>query len=166
MTRPPNPAPASRQSRRLDRSARVGQALCAVWLATLAASATAADSHKHAWTQAAVSSGLHSLNHAATVLYRPAAAVPPGALITAVYADRDYFGQADVQTSLCWNGRERCVDITGRSINTRVFKGLDARQPMYLVHRARAWHGSHRPLFVRGTVTVWYQLEGAPKARP
>jgi len=120
---------------------------------------------KQAWTQALASAGLHSLEHAATVAYRPAAgSVPAGSVITQVYADRDYAGQADVQTSLCWNGIERCVDIVGRSINSRAFDGLDAGQPMYLVHRVRAWRGSRPPLYVKGNVTVWYRSPpaGAP----
>ena len=111
---------------------------------------------KLAWTQAGVSSGLHSLNHAATVRYSPSD-VPAGSVIAQVYADRDYIGQADVQTSLCWNGTQHCVDIVGRSINSRAFNGLDASQPMYLVHRARHWRGSRPPLYIRGNVTVWYQ---------
>jgi len=127
----------------------------AVLLASCAAQAWA-QTGKHAWTQAAVSGGLHSLNHAATVAYQPTAHVPAGAVITQVYADRDYVGQADVQTSLCWNGTKHCVDIVGRSINTSAFNGLDAGQPMYLVHRARGWRGSRPPVYVKGNVTVWY----------
>lgn len=116
-----------------------------------------AQAGKQAWTKARVSSGLHSLDHAATVTYRPATAVPTGSVITQVYADRDYAGQADVQTSLCWGGTQRCVDIVGRSVNTRAFNGLDAAQPMFLVHRARAWRGSPKPLYVKGNVTVWFE---------
>lgn len=117
---------------------------------------------KQSWTQARVSSGLHSLNHAATVIHPPApGSVPPGALITQVYANRDYAGQADVQTSLCWNGTERCIDITGRSVNSRAFQGLAADQPMYLVHRVRNWRDSPRPLYIRGNVTVWHGLPEA-----
>ena len=116
---------------------------------------------KQAWTQAAVSQGLHSLEQASTATYRPITAPPPGAVITQVYANRDYFGQADIQTSLCWGGLQRCVDIIGRSINSRAFNGLDARQPMYLVHRARAWRDSRPPVYVKGNVTVWYTTPSA-----
>lgn len=136
-------------------------AVCAMAVLALAASIllpthTQAQTGKQAWTQAGVSPGLHSLGQAVSVTYRPASAVPPGSVISAVYADRDYFGQADVQTSLCWGGQQHCVDIVGRSLNSRAFQGLDARQPMLLVHRVRAWNGSHRPLYIKGNVTVWY----------
>ena len=114
---------------------------------------------KRAWTRADVSSGLHSLDQAATVAYQSATKLPAGAVITRVYADRAYAGQADVQTSLCWNGTQRCIDIVGRSINTRAFNGLDASQPMYLGHRARSWRGSRPPLYIKGNVTVWYEAQ-------
>lgn len=142
-----NPRPA--------RCSRLSLALSAA--ALLLAGPTAwAEGDKHAWTQAGVSSGLHSLDHAVTITYQPATAIPPGSVITRVHANRAYAGQADVQTSLCWNGLERCVDMIGRSINTRSFNGLDAGQPLYLVHRARNWRGSRGPLYVKGNVTVWY----------
>ncbi len=132
---------------------------CAVVFAAAAGAPAAAQNAagKQAWTQASTSTGLHSLEQAATVAYRPKPnAVPPGSVITQVYADRDYAGQAAVQTSVCWNGTGRCVDIVGRSINSRAFNGLDATQPMYLVHRVRAWHGSRPPLYIKGNITVWY----------
>lgn len=133
-----------------------GMALAASALLLAGAQAWSQGSGKRAWTQAGVSGGLHSFDHAATVAYQPARAVPPGSVITRVYADRDYAGQANVQTSLCWNGLGTCVDIVGRSINTKAFNGLDATRPMYLVHRARAWGGGRPPVYVKGNVTVWY----------
>lgn len=112
---------------------------------------------KQAWTHARVSPGLHSLNQAGTVIYQPAPhTVPPGSIITAVYADRDYAGQADVQTSLCWNGVDRCIDVPRRFVNTRAFNGLDASRPMYLVHHVRGWRGGRPPLYIKGNVSVWY----------
>jgi len=118
---------------------------------------------KQNWTQTRSSTGLHSLDQAATAIYQPAPnAVPPGALITRVHARRDYVGQADVQTSLCWNGIDRCIDLIGRSLDAHAFNGLAADRPMYLVHRVRAWRGSSPPLYVKGTVNVWY---GLPEAR-
>jgi len=117
----------------------------------------------HAWTQSRVSTGLHSLQQVATVSYQPTPSlVPPGSVITHAYAHRDYAGQADVHTSLCWNGTERCIDITGRSINTHAFNGLDAGQPMLLVHRVTAWRGSKPPLFIKGSVNVSYGPPGQP----
>lgn len=133
-------------------------ALCMAVVGSFVA-ATAHAEDKRAWTQAGVSSGMHSLDQAATVTYKASVAVPPGATITRVYADRDYAGQAHVQTSLCWNGVSRCVDIVGRGLTTAAFKGLDATQPMYLVHRARSWRGTRPPLYVKGNVTVWYEVK-------
>lgn len=119
---------------------------------------------KQAWTHAGTSTGLHGLHQPATVTYRPThTTVPAGSVITQVYADREYAGQADVHTSLCWNGLARCIDLVGRSINTRAFNGLDADKPMMLVHRVTAWRGSRPPLYVKGNVTVWY---GAPAGTP
>lgn len=116
-----------------------------------------------AWTQSRVSAGLHSLQQVATVSYQPKPSlVPPGSVITHAYAHRDYVGQADVQTSLCWNGTEHCIDITGRSINTQAFNGLDAGQPMFLVHRVTAWRDSKPPLFIKGSVNVSYGPPGQP----
>lgn len=112
---------------------------------------------KLAWTKAEVSSGLHSLDYDVTVSYRPTTALPPDAVITRVLADRNFAGDADIHTSVCWNGVEQCVDITGRSVNTKAFKGLDASKPIYLVHRAQSWRGSRPPIFVKGNVTVWYE---------
>lgn len=111
---------------------------------------------KQAWTQAAVSPGLHSLGHPATAVYRPSSSLPANAVITQVVADRSYHGNADIETAVCWNGLQTCVTLTGRSVNTKAFAGLDANKPVYLVHRARAWRGTVPPVFVQGNVTVWY----------
>lgn len=112
---------------------------------------------KLAWTKAGTSGELHSLGRDVAVSYRPSGAMPPTALITRVLADRQFTGNADVQTSVCWNGVERCVDITGRSVSTHAFNGLDASRPIFLVHRVRSWRSSRPPIFVKGNVTVWYE---------
>lgn len=113
---------------------------------------------KQAWTRIGISTGLNRPGQSVVVPYvPPRKQIPAAAVITRVYADRDYAGQADVQTSLCWNGTERCIDLVGRSITTQAFSGLDAGAPVYLVHRVIAWRGSRPPLFVKGNVTVWYE---------
>ena len=120
-------------------------------------SAPAAATGKQAWTRDRISPGLHSVDRAVTVSYEPAKrAVPAGALITRVTAHRDYAGHANVQTSLCWEGEVRCVDMVGRSVSTEIFNGLDAVRPLYLVHRVHHWGASRPPLYIKGTVTVWY----------
>lgn len=143
-------------------SRRPAKAAAPAWLALATAVVVLhgtqawAQQGKQAWTATAVSSGLHSVGQPATVAYEPGPNVAAGSVITKIYADRDYVGAAHVQSSLCWGGTRHCVDIVGRSINTPAFNGLEARGPIYLVHRVRAWHGSHQPLYIKGNVTVWY----------
>lgn len=140
--------------------------LLAAGLLLAAGPAGAQGGGKQAWTHARTSTGLHSLEQSARVLYQAApGSIPAGAEITQVHAQRDYAGQADVHTSLCWKGIERCVDVTGRTLNTHAFDGLDANQPMYLVHRVTAWHGSRPPVHIKGNVTVWYAMPAAAGAR-
>ena len=112
---------------------------------------------KRAWTKAEVSSGLHSLGQEVVVRHSPPATLPSGALITRVLADRRFTGNADIRSSVCWNGLERCVDITGASVSTDAFKGLAANESIYLVHRAHTWRGARPPVFIKGNVTVWYE---------
>lgn len=133
-------------------------------LLAIATGAGAETAGKQAWTQAATSPGLHSPGQSVRVAYAPDPdTIPAGAVITQVYAHREYAGSADIQTSLCWNGITRCIDITGRGINTRAFDGLDAGRPMYLVHRLAAWRGTASPVYVKGNVSVWYRQ---PQAEP
>lgn len=113
------------------------------------------------WTQDQVSSAINYLNVEVVTRYAPgsrAAAIPSGSRITHVYASRTYAGNARIETSLCWNGASRCVPVNGSSINTHVFDGLDASQPMYLVHKAKGdkVRPLPNPVFVKGSVAVWY----------
>lgn len=119
----------------------------------------------HTWTQAKVSAAINYAGSDAVTVYAPAgsAAGKPaqgasasGGRITAVQASRDYQGQARVQTRVCWNGTERCVPMTGQSLNTRAFNGLDAGKPIYLVHTVWGKGPLPGPLFVKGNVIVWY----------
>lgn len=128
-----------------------------VWNGARAGGTGAQSGGTPAWTQARVSPGLHSLNQSATVVHQPATGVvPPRSIITAVHVDRGYAGDAEVHTSLCWNGIDRCVDVTRQSLNTHAFNGLDAGRPMHLVHRVTAWRGTRPPLYIKSNVSVWY----------
>ena len=114
---------------------------------------------KQAWTRAAISGGLHGPNQARTVVHAPIQDhVPAGAIITKVYADRDYPGNATVQTSICLDGSGPCIDLIGRHINTDAFNGLDAGRPMSLVHRLVARNEGPLPLYIKSNVTVWFTL--------
>ncbi len=115
-----------------------------------------------AWTQDRVSQGLQALGRAVPVSYAPGSqppAIPPSARITGVYASRDYDSAAHIFTQVCWGSEQGpCVPLEGRSIQTHAFDGRAARGPLLLVHRVEGWGGGHPPVFVRGTVTVWFTL--------
>lgn len=113
------------------------------------------------WTQDQVSGAINYQNVQVVTRYVQGAqgtAIPPGARITHVYASRSYAGNAMIATSLCWNGVSRCVPVNGSDINTHAFDGLDASQPMYLVHVAKGdkVRPLPSPVFVKGSVAVWY----------
>lgn len=140
---------------------------CGLALALLSLSAgAAAETGVRAWTHTGVSPGLHTLERSVAVPYPPDAGVPHNAVITRVHAGRDHAGNADIQSFLCWNGVDQCVEIQGPSLNTAAFRGLPANQPLYLVHRPRAWRGAARPVFVKGAVTVWYARPESAPAQP
>lgn len=115
-----------------------------------------------AWTLDRTSIGLQAVDRPVIVIFaapaRQQQAVPgPRSRITRVYASRDYEGQAQVLTQLCWGSTQGpCVPLQGRHINSDAFNGLSANGPMLLVHRVVRWVNDRPPLFVRGTVTVWY----------
>lgn len=144
--------------RRADRCLRGAAALAALTLAATGA----AWAGGRAWTRDRVSQGLQARDRPVVVLYAPgprdpAASAPASARITRVYASRDYDSTARVSTRLCWGSEQGpCVPLEGRSIETHAFDGRAARGPLLLVHRVEGWGGDHPPLFVRGTVTVWF----------
>ncbi|TAN30425.1 MAG: hypothetical protein EPN31_03285 [Castellaniella sp.] len=113
-----------------------------------------------AWTRDMTSTGLQTAGEPVAVTFRPQApgsTVPLGATIVGVFASRQYDGPAAVATDLCWGSPTGpCVPVVGRSIETHTFDGRSASGPLWLVHRVVQWGPDHPPLFVRGTVTVWY----------
>ncbi|WP_322998200.1 flagellar protein FlhE [Castellaniella sp.] len=121
-----------------------------------------AASADRAWTRDAVSQGLQAVGRAVTVSFQPGkidAPLPAGARITRVYASRSYDSPAQVATELCWGSTQGpCVPLQGSHLNTRAFDGRPAQGPLLLVHRVLAWGPASPPLFVRGTVTVWYAV--------
>lgn len=113
-----------------------------------------------AWTRDMTSAGLQTVGTPVAVAFEPqvpGSSVPPGATITRVYASRQYDGAAAVATDLCWGSPAGpCVRVVGRNIDTHAFDGRPALGPLWLVHQVVHWGPDHPPLFVRGTVTVWY----------
>ncbi|NYT66558.1 hypothetical protein H0A58_11345 [Alcaligenaceae bacterium] len=127
------------------------------------ATAQAAD---YSWTDRQTSPAILRTDSTIVAKYdagKSADQIPKGAVITQVYANRRYAGDATVHTQLCWNGNARCVDVLGEHINTQDFNGLDPRSPMYLLHTVTHWGQSFPPLFVVGNVNVWY---ASPSERP
>ncbi|MGA0585180.1 MAG: flagellar protein FlhE [Castellaniella sp.] len=125
----------------------------------LAAGAAWADGDL-AWTRDRVSQGLQAQGREVAVRYEPGprdSAVPASARITQVYASRDFDSSAQVASRLCWGSEQGpCVPLRGHSVETHAFDGRAAHGPLLLVHRIEGWGGDHPPLFVRGTVTVWF----------
>lgn len=113
-----------------------------------------------AWTQDRISVGMHPKGGEAVVSYEHTTLdppVPPGALVSRVYASRRYTGGAQVETRLCWRTPTGpCVLFLGPQLNTHQFDGLPAQGPFVLVHRVGLWADAPSPLFVSGTVTVWF----------
>lgn len=152
------------------RSFLLSSSLAAMALACLPA-ARAGD---FSWSQDKVSSAINYADRDVVVVYEPpgqrakrgsrgTAVMPPGMDraaefgIKRVYAGRSYQGDTLVQTSLCWNGTQRCVPLTGGSLTTSAFNGLDPAKPVYLVHKAVGKKGAlPSPLYIKGTVIVWF----------
>lgn len=131
----------------------------ALSLCLMLTGAAAAGGTSLAWTRDVTSSGLQSAGTSVAVAFGPARhpVVPTDAVITGVYASRQYDGAAVVATDLCWGSPDGpCVPVGGASINTHAFDGRRAAGPLWLVHRVLNWSSGHAPLFVRGTVTVWF----------
>jgi flagellar protein FlhE len=115
-----------------------------------------------AWTSERVSGAINYAERDRVVLYapladRPGGQPPRGAVVEGVQATRDFHTGPMVQTKLCWNGVQRCIAMTSRSLQTHAFDGLDARGPFYLVHRVSGKRPLAQPLFIKGSVTVWYR---------
>lgn len=111
------------------------------------------------------SAGLHALRADVLVSYAPTAADPqpePGARVTRVHAARRYAGNARVATRLCWRSSDGpCVELRGTQIDTHAFDGLSPEGPFLLVHRALDWVNTPAPLFIPGSVTVWFSASQA-----
>lgn len=132
------------------------------WFFALPPAVRAADM---AWTTSRTSTGLHTLQAEVVVTYAPTAGDPrpgPGAQVTRVHAARRYAGDAQVATRLCWRfAAGPCVELRGSQIETRAFDGLAPEGPFLLVHRALNWVRTPPPLFIPGSVTVWFSNDSS-----
>lgn len=113
-----------------------------------------------AWTRDRTSTGLRPNGGEVAVLYERTKLDPPmpnDARVTQVYASRRYSSGVDLETRLCWRSPAGpCVLFLGAQLNTDRFDGLSAQGPFILVHKVKTWAGATPPLFVAGTVTVWF----------
>lgn len=113
-----------------------------------------------AWTQERASPAINYKNVAVAARYVPDAsgALSSQSRITRIQASRSFESTARIQTLLCWNSTTRCVRLNGNNVSTHQFDGLDANQPLYLVHTALGDKAGPlpSPVFVKGSVVVWY----------
>lgn len=115
-----------------------------------------------AWTQEKISAAINHAGRPVMVRFAPIASRPggdpnPGTAITAVYATREFHGGVLVHSKLCWNGTQRCVPIVAAGVRSKDFNGLDPSRPFYLVHTVQGRGPLAQPLFIKGSVTVWYR---------
>ena len=126
-------------------------AVCAVW----ALPACAADLF---WSAQAVR-GISQRGVTVSQQFKPRVLMHPNARITLVHVQRDLQARVPVQTRLCAGaGGGQCMDITGSGTSTRFFQGLPADQVFYLTHVAPGQGNLTPPVFVRVTLTVWYDV--------
>jgi len=134
-------------------------AFCLLALPALLAFAPASRAGSASWSATRVSPAISRGNADVAVEYFPAdaSARPAGsAVISRVHASVSYSSSRIVQTRLCWNGTARCVPLKGSSINTNAFNGLSADKTMYLIHVAQGGGPLPAPVFVQGSVIVWF----------
>ncbi|MEO6985041.1 MAG: hypothetical protein ABI155_06830 [Paralcaligenes sp.] len=114
------------------------------------------------WTDTHTSRAISTLNTSVAVTYshiKFGTVIPPGSIITTASANQSYKGNAIVQTTLCWNGTEKCIPMLGSHLDTHAFDGLDPGKPMRLVHRVLSWGSSLPPLFITGNVNIWFNAK-------
>jgi len=125
--------------------------VCAVW----ALPASGADLF---WSAQAVR-GISQRGVTVSQQFKPRVLMHPNAHITLVHVQRDLQARVPVQTRLCAGASGgQCMDITGSGTSTRFFQGLPADQVFYLTHVVPGQGNLTPPVFVRVTLTVWYDV--------
>ena len=134
------------------------------WVVAMSLAAPLADAADSAWTRDVTSPGLQAAGRAVSVAFVPGpedSRIAAGGRITRIYASRRYAGPAIVDTQLCWGSPQGpCVALRGPRVDSHAFDGRSAQGPLWLVHRVRAWGAGHPPVFIQGTVTVWFAGHG------
>lgn len=113
---------------------------------------------KMAWTQDQVSPGIYTANKAVTVEFIPNINIPVNAQISGLYVNRSYNGNALVETKVCLNTASNCKNMPGTDLNTNYFNQHNANSHILLIHTIKQPASNLAPVFVRSSVTVWFNL--------
>lgn len=122
--------------------------------------ATMAYAGDFSWNADTVSPAINYAERQVVTTYAPAS--PPLSRVTAVHASRSYQGARIVQTALCFGTMDRCVPMSGSQMMTHAFDGMDAAGPVYMVHVVPGKGALPTPVFVKGSVVVWFSPPAAP----
>lgn len=129
-------------------------ALLACAVATAYAAGGEAQAGSLSWTDERTSPAINYAEQDTVVQYGE-----PGRLqgrITRVHASRTGSRDTSIASHLCWNTLDHCVPLIGSAVSTNAFNGRDASRAFYLVHRVKGKGALSAPLFVKGSVIVWY----------
>jgi hypothetical protein len=126
----------------------------------MAFGATLAAAGDLSWTTDGVSPAINYAGRQVVATYSPRA--NPGSRVTAVHASRSYQGAAIVHTALCFGSTNTCVPMPAGQLMTHAFDGMDAAGPVYLVHEVVGKGPLPAPMFVKGSVAVWFSPPAAP----
>lgn len=122
--------------------------------------ATPAHAGDFSWNVDAVSPAINYAGQQVVTTYAPTP--PPKSRVTAVHASRAYHGASAVQTALCFGKMDRCVPMSGSQMMTHAFDGMDAAGPVYMVHVVPGKGALPAPVFVKGSVVVWFSPPALP----
>lgn len=79
-----------------------------------------------------------------------------GSQITRVQVQWAHQARVPVHAKLCWADMSLCIPVTLSSTTTDAFNGRDARGPLVMVYTAIGKGRLPRPVFVRASVSVWF----------
>lgn len=115
------------------------------------------------WSQEKISAPIGQMGLAVSSYFSPPSAgsvrgVAPelGSQITRVQVQVGHQARVPVETKLCWNDLSLCIPVTTGGTVTNAFNGRDARGPLVLVHAVPGKGPLRQPVFVRGSVSVWF----------
>ncbi len=119
----------------------------------------AAQSHAGlTWTLELTSSSINQKGLAYSQVFRSPASVPAGGKITSVRVQRHASRSGYLATTLCTApAAGQCVVVQGSHVSTKIFNGLPANQTFYLTHTVMGEGPLAPPMFVRASVTVWFE---------